>query len=131
MGDTPADKWERNVVALREKCQAMLDSSETVRFVGAINSYGRTLAGVMQHGVKPFLRLGHARDEFFVVSAMLGHRDILAPDLGHMSHAVLFHEKVTVLAVPRGGITFYISISPDDPDALGTIAEITRIASLE
>jgi hypothetical protein len=112
MARTPADRWNEHVLRLRKECQAILEVSDTVRYAGAINKHGRTLTGIMRPGTRPLLTRDNARDEFFVISTMLGLRDSSSEDLGGFTHAVLYHRGIAVLVVLRDGITFYVSIDP-------------------
>ena len=50
----------------KEKCQALLNLSSKIRYVGIINDFGRTLAGQLRRGTVPLFKVEEARNEFFI-----------------------------------------------------------------
>lgn len=111
-------------MALRKKCQAILDVSGNVRYAGAVNAYGRTLAGILRPGLKPMLKPEDAKNEFFILATMLSLRGTTSAGIGRMSHGVLLHKKATIVAIRKGEITFYVSVAPAEGDIDGTIQKI-------
>ena len=51
MAKTPEQKWKENIIQYRKKCQRILKISKSIRYVGVINQYGRTLTGIIRPGL--------------------------------------------------------------------------------
>ena len=128
MTDTPADKWNDTVTAYRKKCQAILALSGNIRYVGIVNSYGRTVTGILKTGVKPILTRENAREEFFVVPTMIGLRKYTEEEMGRLEYAILSHRKLSVIVLQRDTITYYITISKKEKDIAALISRIKKIA---
>lgn len=106
----------------------MAASSPHIRYAGAINEYGRTLAGAMRPGTRPILGPGQARDEFFILATLLGMRQGASRAAGPLEHAVLLHRKVAVAAFRRGRVTYYISVDRRAGDLGGIVDAAKRAA---
>lgn len=122
MGETPAERWTETVSGLREKCKAIVDSSKDIRYAGAINSYGRTLAGIIAPNTTPLLSLHNARNEFFTLAMLVGQRQPHNVDIGEMEHIILYHKNVIVVLLQKEKLVFYVSIDPKT----GNVDEIIR-----
>lgn len=110
MTKTPNQKWVEEISAYRKKCQRILLISSSIRYVGLINEYGRTLTGIIKQGTSPLLKPGQVRNEFFVISIMLSMRSSNYSAIGDMDYAIFKHKKITLLAFRRKEGTYYISI---------------------
>ena len=110
MGKTAADKWKNEIVNHRKKCQAILKISESIRYVGVINSYGRTLAGIVKSDVKPLLKTDQAKNEFFIIPTLINMRKDSSRVLGKMNYVLLQHQKVSILVLQKNAVTYYISL---------------------
>jgi len=113
MTKTPSQKWEEEITTYRKKCQRILLVSSSVRYVGLINEYGRTLTGIIKQGTNPLLKPGQVRNEFFLISTMLSMRSTNYSAIGDMDYAIFKHKKVTLLAFSRKEGTYYISMGED------------------
>lgn len=111
MVKTPADKWNVTVADYKKKCQAILETSKDVRYAGVINSYGRTLAGFIRPGIKPKLAREDAKNEFFIVPALISMRKDASESLGKMEYVLLQHHNISILALQKDSVTYYISIN--------------------
>lgn len=111
MVKTPADKWNDMVTDYKKKCQAILESSKNIRYAGVINSYGRTLAGFIRPGIKPKLNREHAKNEFFIVSALISMRKEVTQSLGKTEYVLLQHHNVSILVLQKDTVTYYISLN--------------------
>ena len=118
----PIEKWQENITNYRKKCQRVLLISKSIRYVGLINEYGRTLTGTIKRGTNPLLKAGQVRDEFFIVSTMLSMRQKNYSAVGNMDYAILKHRRVTLLLFQRKEGTYYISV--DQKVTLDSIAKI-------
>lgn len=110
MTKTPNQKWAEEITIHRKKCQRILLVSSSIRYVGLINEYGRTLTGIIKQGIPPLLKPGQVRNEFFLISTMLSMRSTNYSAIGDMDYAIFKHKKVTLLAFSRKEGIYYISI---------------------
>ncbi|HLC25045.1 MAG TPA: hypothetical protein VJJ25_05385 [Nitrosopumilaceae archaeon] len=113
MTKTPNQKWEDEIIAYRKKCQRILLVSSSIRYVGLINEYGRTLTGIIKQGTMPLLKPDQVRNEFFLISTMLSMRSTNYSSIGDMDYAIFKHKKVTLLVFSRKEGTYYISMGED------------------
>ncbi len=118
MAKTSEQKWKESIIGYRKKCQKILNVSKNIRYVGVINEYGRTLTGIIRPGVKPLLKSEQARNEFFIISTLMGLRKILDSSLGKLDYVILKHQKVSIVACQKNKITFYITALEKELDAL-------------
>ena len=103
--------------------------SKSIRYVGLVNEYGRTLTGVFRPGLATLLSDEPARNEFFLVSTMLAMRNRASSALGNMDSAIINHNKVTLVIFQRKEGIYYISVNKSaTPDAVNQIiAKIKKI----
>ncbi len=122
MQKTPNQKWNEQIARYRKNCQEILELSKSIRYVGLINEYGRTLTGIIRPGLKTILSTGPARDEFFIVSTLLTMRNKTSLALGPMDRAIFIHNKVTLVAFQRKEGIYYISMNKGaTPDVVNQI----------
>jgi hypothetical protein len=126
---TPNQKWNEKITKYRKQCQSILELSKSIRYVGLINEYGRTLTGIVRPGLATLLSNEPARNEFFLVSTMLAMRNRARSDIGNMDNAIFRHEKVTLAIFQRSEGIYYVSINRSvTPDAVNQIiAKIKKI----
>lgn len=110
MTKTPNQKWADEITTYRKKCQRILLVSSSIRYVGLINEYGRTLTGIIKQGTNPLLNPVQVRNEFFLISTMLSMRSTNYSAIGDMDYSIFKHKKVTLLAFRRKEGTYYISL---------------------
>ena len=127
MSDTPSEVWAAKIVTCKEKCREIVSSSSSVRFAIAINEFGRTLTGASQGGMRPLLSRVQARNEFYMISALLTLRKANSDALGVLNHAVIRHSNVSILVFLRGEITYYISLNPSEEDIAGMVSIIKKL----
>ncbi|HEX5457540.1 MAG TPA: hypothetical protein VFX64_04050 [Candidatus Nitrosotalea sp.] len=129
MQKTPSQKWTEQITQYRQKCQSILELSKSIRYVGLVNEYGRTLTGIFRPGLATLLSNEPARNEFFLVSTMLAMRNKVSTTLGSMDSAVIKHDKVTLVIFQRKEGIYYISVNKSvTPDAVNKI--ITKIKKI-
>jgi hypothetical protein len=109
---TPDQKWKEAVLGYRKNCQKILGVSKSIRYVGAINEFGRTLAGMMQSGLKPMLKSEDVKNEFFIISNLITLRSSVSKAFGALNHATLQHKNATLVCIPQNKVIYYVSISP-------------------
>ena len=124
MAKTPNQKWEEEITSYRKKCQRILLVSSSIRYVGLINEYGRTLTGIIKQGTQPLLKPGQVRNEFFLISTMLSMRNNNYSSIGDMDYAIFKHKKVTLLVFSKKEGVYYISV--DQNVTFGSLSEIIK-----
>lgn len=129
MQKTPSQKWTEQITNYRKKCQTILELSKSIRYVGLVNEYGRTMTGILRPGLAMLLTNESTRNEFFLVSTMLTMRNKASAALGNMYSIILKHDKVTVVIFQRKEGIYYISVNKSvTPDAVNKIiAKIKKI----
>ncbi len=129
MQKTPNQKWTEQISQYRKKCQNILELSKSIRYVGLINEYGRTLTGIFRPGLATLLSNEPARNEFFLISTMLTMRTKTSTALGNLDSVIFKHDKVTVAVFQRKEGVYYVSINKSvTPDAVNKI--ITKIKKI-
>jgi len=126
---TPSEKWQEDISIYRKKCQKILLSSRSIRYVGLINEYGRTLTGIIKPGTKIYLKSESARNEFFLISTLLSMRSTNDRAIGNMDYAIFKHDKVTLIAFQRKEGIYYVSVDKRTSlDSMGKL--INKIKNL-
>ena len=126
MVKTPAEKWKDTVIKYRQQCQKILKISNSVRYAGVINAYGRTLTGIVRSTLKPLLKSEQVKNEFFIISTLMTLRKTYAQKVGVLDFLLLSHPKVTILAFQRKNITYYISVDVKAKDIEKIILKIKK-----
>ena len=110
MVKVPAERWAEMVKDLQAKCRSIVKSSGSVRYAGAINTHGRTLTGALRPGTRALLSANNARNEFFMLSTLMGLREPYSNEIGKQDHTIIYHKKVTIILIQKGDIMFYTTI---------------------
>lgn len=111
MQKTPNQKWNEEISQHRKKCQKILTISQSIRYVGLINPYGRTLTGAIRSGTNILLKSDSARNEFFLVSTLCNMRNKISSSIGNMDYAIFKHGKITLIVFQCNEGIYYISAS--------------------
>lgn len=111
MTKTPSQQWSEEIAHYRKKCQRILIISKLIRYVGLINQYGRTLTGIIRPGTSVILKLGPARNEFFLMSTLFSMRNKVISALGSMDYAIFKHNKVTLIVLQSKEGIYYVSVN--------------------
>lgn len=127
MVKTPAEKWKNSITKYRKKCQDIVKVSKNIRYAGVINAYGRTLTGIMQPGVKPFLKSEQVKNEFFIISSLMTLRQTSTGSIGKLEHVLLQHQKVSVVIFQKNDVTYYVSINNKEKNTNKIISAIKKI----
>jgi len=127
MVKTPEQKWKESIINYKKKCQKVLNVSNSIRYAGVINEYGRTLTGIIRPGEKPLLKSDQAKSEFFIISTLETLRKKSSSPLGKLDYLLLKHQKVFVLVFQKNIITFYVSIESNEKNLSNIITEIKKI----
>jgi len=126
MNKTPAEKWKDTVVNYRKKCQKILGISSSIRYVGIINEYGRTLTGIVRTDLKPLLKSDQVKNEFFILSTLMNLRNNSANSIGQLNYVLLDHQKVSIIIFQKNNMTFYISIDAKEKNINSIISKIKK-----
>ena len=126
MVKTPAEKWKDVVVKYRKQCQKILEISDSIRYAGIVNAYGRTLTGMIKPNLKPLLQSEDFKNELFVISTLISLRRNSVSMIGKLEHVVLQHQKITILILQKNNATFYVSIDRKEKDLEKIISLIKK-----
>ncbi len=127
MVKTPAEKWKATIIKYRKQCQNILKLSNSVRYAGIINVYGRTLTGIIQPNLKPLLKSEQIKNEFFIISTLMSLRKNSSNAIGRLEHMILQHQKITIVVLQKNDITYWVSINRKEKDIKKIIASIKKI----
>jgi len=97
----------------KEKCLRILALSPKIRFVGKMNSFGRTLAGQLRKDVVPLFKPDEARDENFIEATRNQLRKAFESSIGKTNYTLTENEKVKILTVPRETFFYYITLDKE------------------
>ncbi|AFS82743.1 hypothetical protein [Candidatus Nitrosopumilus sediminis] len=126
MVKTPAEKWKDAVVKYRKQCQKILEISDSVRYAGIVNTYGRTLTGMIKPNLKPLLQSEDFKNELFVISTLISLRKNSVSSIGKLEYVVLQHQKITILVLQKNDVTFYVSINRKEKGLEKIISSIKK-----
>ena len=126
MVKTPADKWKDAVIKYRKQCQKILNISNSVRYAGIVNAYGRTLTGMIKPNLKPLLQSEDFKNELFVISTLISLRKDSVGTIGKLEHVVLQHQKITIVILEKNKVTYYVSINRKEKDIEKIISSIKK-----
>ncbi len=127
MVKTPADKWKDTIIKYKKQCQSILKLSNSIRYTGVINVYGRTLTGIINPNLKPLLKSEHLKNEFFIVSTLMSLRKDTSITFGKLEHIILQHQKITIIILHKNDITYYVSINKKEKGIEKIISLIKKI----
>jgi len=127
MVKTPEQKWKESIINYKKKCQKVLNVSNSIRYAGVINEYGRTLTGIIRPGEKPLLKSDQAKSEFFIISTLETLRKKSSSPLGKLDYLLLKHQKVSVLVFQKNTITFYVSLESNEKNLSNIVTKIKKI----
>jgi len=126
MVKTPAEKWKDAVIKYRKQCQKILQVSKSVRYAGIVNTYGRTLTGIIQPNLKPLLQSEDFKNELFVISTLISLRNDSVKSIGKLEHVILQHQKITILILQKNNVTYYVSINRKEKDLENIVSLIKK-----
>jgi hypothetical protein len=127
MVKTPAEIWKNKIIQYRKKCQGILELSDSIRYVGVVNAYGRTLTGIVRPNVKPLLKSEQVKNEFFIISTLMTLRRETVSAIGKLDYVLLQHQKVSIVIFQKDDLTYYISIDRTEKNMDKIIESIKKI----
>ncbi len=126
MVKTPAEKWKDSIIKYKKQCQNILKLSNSIRYAGVINVYGRTLTGIVRPNLKPLLKSEQVKNEFFVISTLMSLRKNTST-VGKLEYMILQHQKITIAVLQKNDITYYVSINRKEKGLEKIITLIKKI----
>ena len=90
----------------KKKCNIIMSFSKSIRYVGVINEYGKTLTGILKPGIRPLFSKKNTRDEFFAISSFMKLRNKSALSIGELNYVMLNHQKILSLIFQYGKIIY-------------------------
>ncbi len=127
MVKTPAEKWKDTIINYRKKCQKIIQVSNSVRYAGVINAYGRTLTGIVRSNVTPLLKSEQIKNEFFILSTLMNLRKNAADSVGKLNYVLLEHQKISIIIFQKNNMTFYVSLDRKEKNINSIISKIKKI----
>ena len=97
----------------RQSCRDILALSSKIRYVGMLNSFGRTLAGQLRKGVVPLLKADESRNEHFIEATRNRLRKNFEPSIGNTEYTFTENEKVKILTLSNNDNFVYITFDTD------------------
>lgn len=122
---TPAEKWKDTIIKYRKQCQNILKLSNSIRYAGVINVYGRTLTGIIRPNLKPLLKSEQVKNEFFVISTLMSLRKNTS-SVGKLEYMILQHQKISIVVLQKDDITYYVSINRKEKGLEKIISSIKK-----
>jgi len=125
MVKTPAEKWKDTIIKYRKQCQNILKLSNSIRYAGVINVYGRTLTGIVRPNLKPMLKSEQVKNEFFIISTLISLRKNTST-VGKLEYMILQHQKITIVVLQKNDMTYYVSINRKEKGLEKIISSIKK-----
>jgi hypothetical protein len=126
MVKTPDKIWKDKIIQYKKKCQCILQLSDSIRYAGIVNAYGRTLTGIVRPNVKPLLKSEQVKNEFFIISTLMTLRKETISAVGKLDYALLQHQKVFIIIFHKDEMTYYISIDRSEKNIDKIITTIKK-----
>ena len=126
MVKTPAERWKDTIIKYRKQCQNILKLSNSIRYTGVINVYGRTLTGIVRPNLKPLLKSEQVKNEFFIISTLMSLRKNTST-VGRLEYMILQHQKITIMVLQKNDMTYYVSINRKEKGLEKIISSIKKI----
>ena len=127
MEKTSIQKWKKSQEILKKKSKQIKSLSNSIRYVGIINEYGKTLTGILKSGISPLFTRNQVRDEFFAISSFMKLRTKTVTSIGKLNYILLNHQKVNSLIFQSEKITYYITFSKNVIPSKVLIKKINNI----
>ena len=131
MQKSDVSKWNTRITKYREKCKKISSISKSIRYVGVINSHGRTLAGKINSGTKPLFSPNQVRDEFFAIATSVKIRKKSLSAIGEVNYMIFVHKKVIILLFHSKDVVYYITFGPKSIPSKSLIEKIRKISTEE
>ena len=125
------ENWEKSLEKFRRNCKEIMLLSKSIRYVGVINEYGRTLSGSLKSGIEPMFSRTQVRDEFYAITTFMKLRKKTNRSTGKFNYIILNHQKVNSLILQNNKIIYYITFPKNILPTEKLIKKIKKISMLE
>jgi hypothetical protein len=115
----------------KKKCNIIMSFSKSIRYVGVINEYGKTLTGILKPGIRPLFSKKNTRDEFFAISSFMKLRNKSALSIGELNYVMLNHQKILSLIFQYGKIIYYVTFENKSMPTKLLIRKIKKVIMQE
>jgi len=92
-----------------------------------VNSYGKTLTGIINPRIKPLMKSEVMKNELFIISTLMTLRKESTDVLGKLDYVLLQHQKVSVLLFQKNNITYYVTTDRKEKKIGKIIESIEKI----
>ena len=128
MQKSDISKWNAVIGKYRNQCRRISTISKSIRYVGVINSHGRTLAGKINSGTKPLFSANQVREEFFAIATSVKLRKKSLSAIGESNYMIFNHKKVIILLYQKKDVIYYITFGPKSIPSKSVIEKIRKIS---
>jgi hypothetical protein len=101
----------------KQICNNILAISQSIRYAGIMNRFGRTLAGGLRKGIMPLLRPDEARNEYFIEATRNQLRKNFEKSIGKTEYTFTENEKVKILTLSSEDHFYYITMDKATPES--------------
>tara|TARA_Y100000996_G_C22391025_1_gene589160 strand:- start:327 stop:713 length:387 start_codon:yes stop_codon:yes gene_type:complete len=119
--------WVKLIGIHRNNCETIISFSKDIRYAGAFNEYGRTIAGKIKPGIKPIFSPNSVRDEFFAIASAMRLRKKSAKELGNLEYALISHKKINIMLFSQNNITYYVTLDSKTNPSLTLVTKIKKL----
>ena len=115
---------------LKSLCKQILEISSTIRYVGIVNKFGRTLAGKLRTDIVPFLKPEDMKNELYVHSMIYNLRRNYEDSVGETQFIMISNSLVDIVSFYSNDLIYYISLekTSDKNQLYSLIEKIRKIA---
>lgn len=124
MSPDPSDRWQEAADSYSKTCKGIMAMSQSIRYVGVLNRYGRTVAGFIRPGTRPMMNREQAKNEFFVLSTILHLRAETETAIGKLEHILIRHEKVKMALIPFENVACIVTIDGEEPQYMQIVGDV-------
>ncbi|MCE2509227.1 MAG: hypothetical protein J4G04_08055 [Nitrosopumilaceae archaeon] len=124
MSPDPSDRWREAADNYSKVCKGILAVSQSIRYVGVLNRYGRTVTGFIRPGTRPMLDREQAKNEFFVLSAILRLSAEAETAIGRLEHILVRHEKIKMALIPFGNVACILTIDGEESQYMQVVRDV-------
>ncbi len=129
MKKSDVNKWNSTLIRFKNECQQIMSLSKSIRYVGIINEYGRTISGKIKPGIKPLFSPNQVRTEFSAIATTTKLREKSLTAIGKSNYAILNHKKVIILLIQNKKLTYYVTFNQKSIPTKSIIEKIQKIST--
>jgi hypothetical protein len=131
MKKSDISRWNSSLENYRKQCQKIILISNSIRYVGIINEYGRTISGKIKPGIKPLFSPNQVRTEFSAIATAIKLREKSLSSIGKSNYTIMNHKKVIILLIQNKKLTYYVTFNQKSIPTKSIIEKIQKISTGE